>query len=198
MKFDLLYRLAEKFLEFPGVGRKTAERFAFHILNIDHSKVEELIDIIKLTKEKVKNCRICNNLTENEICSICCDNGRDSSVICVVEEPKDLIAIEKTGWFRGRYFVLLGSLSPLDGIGVDDIKINSLFEHVRSHPEIKEVIISTDADAEGESTAHYILKIIKPLNRKITRIGMGLPVGADLEFIDRNTLQEALKGRREL
>ncbi len=195
---ELLDRLIDCFLKFPGVGRKTAERFSFHILNLEAEKAHDLITSIQEVKNKIRNCKICNNLTEDEICDICQNDSRDSSVICVIEEPKDLIAIEKTGYYRGRYFILLGALSPLDGIGIEDVKIEELISHIKAHPEIKEIIISTDADAEGEATAHYLIEVLKPLGRKVTRIGLGLPVGADLEFIDRNTLEQALKGRREV
>ena len=198
MKVELLNQLVEEFLKFPGVGRKTAERFAFHILNLESSKIQSLINSIQEVRDKIKNCKICNNLTEYEICNICQNGSRDNSIICVIEEPKDLIAIEKTGCYKGRYFALLGSLSPLDGIGINDIKVRELLIHLKGHPEIKEVIIATDADAEGAATAHYLIEVLKPLGMKVTRIGLGLPVGADLEFVDRNTLEEALKGRREI
>jgi len=198
MKTELLDKLIDSFLKFPGVGRKTAERFAFHVLNLESEKVHDLITSIQEVKNRIRHCRICNNLTEYEICDICQNDSRDSSIICVVEEPKDLIAIEKTGYYNGRYFILLGALSPLDGIGIEDVKIKELISHIKTHPEIKEIIISTDADAEGEATAHYLIEVFKPLKRKVTRIGLGLPVGADLEFIDRNTLEQALKGRREV
>ncbi|MDP8234014.1 MAG: recombination mediator RecR [Candidatus Saelkia tenebricola] len=198
MKVELLNQLVEEFSKFPGVGRKTAERFAFHILNLESSKIQGLINSIQEVRDKIKHCKICNNLTEYEICNICQDSHRDNTIICIIEEPKDLIAIEKTGCYRGRYFVLLGALSPLDGIGIKDIKVKELLIHLKSHPEIKELIIATDADAEGAATAHYLADVLKPLEMKVTRIGLGLPVGADLEFIDRNTLEEALKGRREI
>lgn len=198
MKTDLLNRLIEKFSNFPGVGKKTAERFAFHILNMPSDKVEELIEIIRRIKSKIKNCKICNNLTENEICSICGDENRDKSILCVVEETKDLRVIEQSGCYKGRYFVLLGVLSPLERRGVEDIKIKELLNYVKIHPEVKEIIISTDADGEGEATAYYLAKVLKPFGRKLTRIGFGLPVGADLEFVDKNTLEKALKGRFEL
>ncbi|MDP8254010.1 MAG: recombination mediator RecR [Candidatus Kaelpia aquatica] len=198
MKFELLNSLIEKFVKFPGVGRKTAERYAFHVLDMKSNEVDDLVDSMKYLKERVSNCKQCNNLTEDNLCDICKNGSRDSSLLCVVEEPKDLMSIEKAGCFKGKYFVLLGALSPLDGVGIEDIKLNELFCYVKSNFAIKEIIISTDADAEGESTAHYIMKLLKPLGRKVSRIGMGLPVGADLEFIDRNTLQEAFKGRREI
>lgn len=198
MKTDLLNRLVEKFADFPGVGRKTAERFAFYILNMQASKIEELISIIIELKSKIKNCPICNNLTENEICDICRDETRDKSLLCIVEEPKDVRVIEQTGCYKGKYFVLLGALSPLEGIGEEDIKLKELINYVKLKPEIKEIIISTDADAEGEATAHYLVKILRPLRRKLTRIGFGLPVGAVLEFVDKNTLERAFSGRQEL
>jgi recombination protein RecR len=198
MKEEILNKLVEKFTTFPGVGRRTAERFAFHILSIKKEEAESLINCIREVKEKIRNCKICNNLTEEEVCSICKDERRDSSLLCVVEQPKDLMAIEKTASYNGKYFVLLGVISPLEGIGVKDIKIEELIEHVKGHPEIKEIIIATDADAEGEATANYLIKALRPFQRKITRIGMGLPIGADLEFVDRTTLQQALINRREV
>lgn len=197
MKDDLLNKLVEKFSRFPGVGRKTAERFAYHIVNLQYSEVEELIEIVSEIKSRVKNCKLCNNLTQEELCTICQDSNRDQSLLCVVEEPKDLRAIEQTG-YRGRYFVLLGALSPLEGIKAEDLKIAQLLEHLKAHPEIKEIIISTNADAEGEATAHYLVKLLKPLGRKLTRIGFGLPLGADLEFVDKNTLEKALTARQEI
>ncbi len=198
MKSEFLSKLVEKFADFPGVGRKTAERFAFYILNTDTNKVKDLINSIQEVKNRIRNCSICNNLTENDTCSICQNNSRDNLLLCIVEEPKDLMAIEKTGYYRGRYFILLGALSPLEGIGVNDVKLKELLAHIKDHPEIKEIIIATDADAPGEATAHYLSRILKEFKIKITRIGLGLPVGADLEFIDRNTLEAALKGRREI
>jgi recombination protein RecR len=197
MKFELLNSLIDKFVSFPGVGRKTAERYAFHVLDMKIEDTEELISSIRELKERVRNCRQCNNLTQNELCDICNNSNRDNSLLCVVEEPKDLMAIERAGCFKGKYFVLLGALSPLDGVGVEDIKLDQLYNYVKSNPGIEEIIVSTGADAEGESTAHYIIRMLKPLGRMVSRIGMGLPVGADLEFIDRNTLQEAFKGRRK-
>lgn len=198
MKGEMLNKLVEKFTTFPGVGKRTAERFAFHILSMKKEEVESLINCIREVKEKIQNCKICNNLTEDEICSICKDGRRDPSLLCVVEQPKDLMAIEKTASYNGKYFVLLGVIAPLEGIGIKDIKIEELIAHVKGHPEIKEIIIATDADAEGEATANYLIKALRPFQRKITRIGMGLPIGADLEFVDRTTLQQALMNRREV
>ncbi|OQX83090.1 MAG: recombination protein RecR [Candidatus Omnitrophica bacterium 4484_49] len=198
MNLEILDKLIEKFSKFPGVGKRTAERFAFYILELNSQEVSEFVSLIQEIKNKVRNCKICNNLTQDEICSICKDPRRDSTLLCVVEEPRDILAIERTSVYNGKYFVLLGALAPLEGIGINDTKIGELVEYVKNHPEIKEIIISTDADMEGETTANYIFKLLKPLGRRITRIGVGIPLGADLEFVDKNTLEKALKFRKEL
>ncbi len=198
MALGILETLIEKFSKFPGVGKRTAERFAFYILELSPQEVSELISVIQEIKSKVRYCKICNNLSEEEVCSICKDPKRDSKVLCVVEQPRDILAIERTSAYNGKYFVLLGALAPLEGIGVNDTKIQQLVEHVKNHPEIEEIIISTDADVEGETTANYIFKLLKPLGRKVTRIGVGIPLGADLEFVDKNTLEKALNSRKEL
>lgn len=198
MALEILERLIEKFSKFPGVGKRTAERFAFYILELSSQDVSELISVIQEIKSRVRYCKICNNLSEEEVCSICKDPKRDSRILCVVEQPRDILAIERTSAYNGRYFVLLGALAPLEGIGVNDTKIQQLVKHVKNHPEIQEIIISTDADIEGETTANYIFKLLKPLGRKVTRIGVGIPLGADLEFVDKNTLEKALNSRKEL
>jgi len=198
MTLEILEKLIEKFSKFPGVGKRTAERFAFYILELSSQDVSELISVIQEIKSRVRYCKICNNLSEEEVCSICKDPKRDSRILCVVEQPRDILAIERTSAYNGRYFVLLGALAPLEGIGVNDTKIQQLVKHVKNHPEIQEIIISTDADIEGETTANYIFKLLKPLGRKITRIGVGIPLGADLEFVDKNTLEKALNSRKEL
>lgn len=195
----LLEELIALFSQFPGVGRRTAERFAFYILSLPKTKALEIADAIVKIKDKIKNCPLCNNLSEEGLCSICSDDKRDPSLLCIVEEPRDIIALEKTNAFSGKYYVLLGVINPLEGIGPEDIKIDGLISRINSSPEIQEVILATDADAEGEATAAYITKKLKSLSRniKITRIGFGLPAGADLEFADRNTLIHALHSRRE-
>jgi recombination protein RecR len=198
MSLEILDKLIDKFSKFPGVGRRTAERFAFYILELSPQEATEFVDVIKEIKTNIRNCKICNNLTQEEICPICEDPGRDSTLLCVVEEPRDILAIERTSAYNGKYFVLLGALAPLEGIGINDTKIKQLVQHVKNHPEIKEIIISTDADIEGETTANYIFKLLKPLKRKVTRIGVGIPLGADLEFVDKNTLEKALRFRKEL
>ncbi len=198
MALKILETLIEKFSKFPGVGKRTAERFAFYILELSSQDVSELISVIQEIKSRVRYCKICNNLSEEEVCSICKDPKRDSRILCVVEQPRDILAIERTSAYNGRYFVLLGALAPLEGIGVNDTKIQQLVKHVKNHPEIEEIIISTDADIEGETTANYIFKLLKPLGRKVTRIGVGIPLGADLEFVDKNTLEKALNSRKEL
>ncbi len=198
MALKILETLIEKFSKFPGVGKRTAERFAFYIMELSPQDISELISVIQEIKSRVRYCKICNNLSEEEVCSICKDPKRDSRILCVVEQPRDILAIERTSAYNGRYFVLLGALAPLEGIGVNDTKIQQLVKHVKNHPEIQEIIISTDADIEGETTANYIFKLLKPLGRKVTRIGVGIPLGADLEFVDKNTLEKALNSRKEL
>lgn len=190
---DALIKELEKM---PGVGPKTAERLAFYILSLSREEAKALALSIMRVKEIVF-CKICNNLSEEEICPLCQDERRDRSVICVVEEPKDVSSIEETGVFKGLYHVLLGALSPLDGIGPGEIKIKDLLSRLKSD-EIKEVVIATDLDTEGETTALYLAELIKPLGLKVTRIAYGVPVGSSLEYIDQATLAKALDGRREI
>ncbi len=191
---DALIKELEKM---PGVGPKTAERLAFYILSLPREEAKALALSIMRVKDNIGFCKICNNLSEEEICSFCQDERRDRSVICVVEEPKDVSAIEETGVFKGLYHVLLGALSPLDGIGPDEIKIKDLLSRLKSD-KIKEVVIATDLDTEGETTALYLAEVIKPVGLKVTRIAYGIPVGSSLEYIDQATLAKALDGRREV
>jgi len=192
-----LLRLIEHFKKFPGVGQKSAQRLAFFILKSPAEYTRDLSEALIKVKEMVRFCKICNNLSDEETCNICNDSSRDPSVICVVEEPTDLIALENTGRYHGLYHVLLGVLSPLDGIGPEDLKIKGLLERVKSK-ETKEVIIATNPDTEGETTALYLHKVLKPCNIKVTRLGYGMPVGADLEYADHATLFKAMEGRQEL
>ncbi len=189
--------LIKEFEKMPGVGPKTAERLAFYILSLPREEAKALALSIMRVKDNIGFCKICNNLSEEEICSLCQDERRDKSVICVVEEPKDVSAIEETGVFKGLYHVLLGALSPLDGIGPDEIKIKDLLSRLKSD-KIKEVVIATDLDTEGETTALYLAEVIKPAGLKVTRIAYGIPVGSSLEYIDQATLAKALDGRREI
>lgn len=191
---DALIKELEKM---PGVGPKTAERLAFYILSLPREEAKALALGIMRVKDNIGFCKICNNLSEEEICSLCQDERRDRSVICVVEEPKDVSSIEETGVFKGLYHVLLGALSPLDGIGPDEIKIKDLLSRLKSD-KIKEVVIATDLDTEGETTALYLAEVIKPAGLKVTRIAYGIPVGSSLEYIDQATLAKALDGRREI
>lgn len=192
-----LNKLIDEFERFPGIGRKTAERLAFFILKSEPEYAIELASAIREAREKIKYCKVCNNITEYELCFICEDTKRNRTIICVVENPKDVLIIEKTHEYRGLYHVLMGSLSPLDGRGPAELKIESLLKRF-SKNDIKEIIIATNPNVEGEATAMYIGKIIKPFGIKVTRIARGLPVGGDLEYADEVTLSKALEGRREL
>ncbi len=194
---ESLSKLIQRFGKLPGIGRKTAERLALYILRTSPEETRALAQAIMEVKEKVGYCRICNNLSQEEVCQICEDDTRDRSTICVVEEPHDIIAIEKTQKFRGRYHVLLGALSPLEGIGPGDLKIEQLLERIKSE-RIEELIIATNCDSEGETTALYLTRIIRPLGVRLTRIAHGIPLGSNLEYADQATLGRALEGRREL
>ena len=194
---EVIERLIEELGKLPGIGPRTAERLALHILKASAQQANSLARAITEVKEKISYCKNCNNLSENHFCQICQDGTRDKSIICVVEEPNDIAAIEKTGIFRGLYHVLLGSLSPLDGIGPDDLAINQLTERIKSG-RVKEIIIATNCDAEGETTALYLTRLIKPMGVKITRIARGIPVGSTLGYADQATLGKAMEGRREV
>ncbi len=181
----------------PGIGPKSAQRIAFHLLKVSSEDANRLAHAIRDAKEKVRFCERCFNVAEGTLCPICADDRRDGSLICVVEESRDIVAIEKTGEFRGRYHVLLGAMSPLEGIGPDQLKIRELL--TRLGPEqIEEVIVCTNPNTEGEVTAMYLARLLKPLGLKVTRIASGLPVGGDLEYADELTLGRALEGRRRV
>jgi recombination protein RecR len=181
----------------PGVGPKSAQRIAFHLLKLPDEDAFRLARSITEAKEKVSFCRRCFNVCEGEECGICLDSRRDASALCVVEEPRDVVAVEKTGEFRGRYHVLQGAISPLDGIGPDQIRVRELLTRL-GNEEITEVILCTNPNIEGEATAMYLARLLKPLRIRVTRIASGLPVGGDLEYADELTLGRALEGRREL
>ncbi|MHB1166353.1 MAG: recombination mediator RecR [Candidatus Nanopelagicales bacterium] len=181
----------------PGVGPKSAQRIAFHILAADPADVLRLADTLREIKEKVRFCSICGNVAEEEQCRICRDPRRDLTALCVVEEPKDVVAIEKTREFRGRYHVLGGAISPIDGIGPDDLRIRELFARL-SESAITEVILATDPNLEGEATSTYLARMIAPLGIAVSRLASGLPVGGDLEYADEVTLGRAFEGRRRL
>ncbi len=189
--------LIEELGKMPGIGPKSAQRMAFHILRSSRNDAEVLSRAILKVKDSVRFCRVCNNLSDEETCEICSNPARDKSVICVVEEPNDIMSVEKMGSFNGVYHVLLGSLSPLDGIGPSDLKIKELLDRVRDE-KVKEVIIATDFNTEGEATALYLLKILKSSCSKITRVAYGIPVGSHLEYADQATLSKAFEGRRQL
>ncbi|HBT47623.1 MAG TPA: recombination protein RecR [Peptococcaceae bacterium] len=190
-------RLIAELNKLPGVGPKTAQRLAFHILYSPPEEVRALAEAILAAKEKTRYCSMCGNLTEEDPCFLCRDDGRDPSVICVVEEPRDLVALERTRQFRGRYHVLHGALSPMEGIGPEKLRIKELLERLKDGT-VKEVVLATNADVEGEATALYLAKILKPLGLKVTRLAYGLPVGGDLEYADEVTLARAFAGRREM
>jgi len=190
-------RMVESFMKLPGIGRKSAERLAFALLGMPREEAAGIAQAILDLKNNSRYCSVCNNITEDEVCSICHDVARDASRICVVEEPSNILILEKTGIFRGRYHALLGAISPLDGIGPEDLKIDGLMERLRAGG-IKEVIIATNPTVKGETTALYLSKLIKPLEIGVTRIAYGLPVGGDIEYADENTVQRALEGRREM
>ena len=193
----LIENLMEQFAKLPGVGRRSAERMAFWILNHPREEAQELAESILKLKDGLRFCRLCNNLSDTEICLVCSDTTRDEAIVCVVEDPKDVLAIERTGSYRGHYHVLLGTIAPAEGRGPEDLKIPQLLYRI-SLNTIKEVVIATDADNEGEMTALYLTKQLKPTGVKISRIGLGIPVGSSLEFADMSTLSMSLKARRPI
>ena len=189
--------LVEEFSKMPGIGPKSAQRLAFHILRSSKNDAEAMSKAILKVKETVRFCKACNNLSDEELCDICKSSSRDRATICVVEEPNDIIAIEKAGNYTGLYHVLLGSLSPLDGIGPDDLKVKELVERVKKE-RFKEIIIATDFNTEGEATALYLVKVLKNSGVRITRMAYGIPVGGDLEYADQATITKAFEGRRQV
>jgi recombination protein RecR len=194
---DPLTKLVEQLQRLPGIGAKSAQRLAFHVLKTPREEVERLADAMRDVKDRVTYCTICSNITDVDPCYYCTDSGRDRRIICVVEEPENVAAVEKTRDFKGRYHVLMGALSPLPGVGPDDLKIRGLLERV-GHGGVEEVILATNPNVEGEATAIYLAKLLKPLGVRVTRIAMGVPVGSDLEYADEVTMQRAMEGRREL
>lgn len=194
---DSIQKLLDRLIRLPGIGRRSAERIINYILGASQDESRLLADAILKVKENVKFCRNCNNLSEEELCGICKDDRRKKDIVCIVENPVDVVAIEKAGSFQGVYHVLLGSIAPLEGRGPSDLKIDSLMARLKQN-NVKEVIVATDADTEGETTALYLAKLIKPLGIKLTRIGVGIPMGSNLEYADSTTLGKALESRREL
>ena len=190
-------QLIDELSRLPGIGPKSAQRIAFYLLKVPREEALRLARAVTETTERITMCRTCFNVSESELCAVCTDPGRDKSVICVVEEPKDLVAIERTGEFRGTYHVLQGVISPIDGIGPDQVRARELL--IRLEPEgISEVIVATNPNLEGEATAMYLARLLRPLGVTVTRIASGLPVGGDLEYADELTLGRALTGRREM
>jgi recombination protein RecR len=192
-----LERLVHELSKLPGIGIKSAQRLAFYILRQPAPEIDKLIRTITEVKQQISYCSICYNMTESDPCSICSDPQRDKSKICVVEDPNSLLTIERTNEYNGLYHVLLGVLSPLDGIGPEQLKIKELLKRIKQG-DIKEIIIATSPNVQGESTALYLARLIKPLGIKVTRIAFGVPVGSDLEYADEVTMAKAMEGRREL
>ena len=189
-------RLIDELRRLPGIGPKSAQRIAYHLLKGSAEDAQRLGASISQLKEGIRTCSLCNAITDKEVCATCSDPGRSDKAICVVEEPHNLVAVERTHDFKGRYHVLHGALSPLQGVGPDELKIQGLLERVRGGG-VEEVILATSPTVEGEATAVYLARILKPLGVKVTRIAMGIPVGSDLEWADEVTLAKALEGRRE-
>ncbi len=194
-------KLIDEFKRLPGIGHKSAQRLAFFILRLPEEKVENFIEALREVKEKIVFCSVCNNLTDVDPCMFCSSPSRERSQICVVEEPYNLVAIEKTRSYKGLYHILHGSLSPIRGIGPDELMIANIFPRLSAENndgvEVKEVIVATNPTTEGEATANYLARLIKPLGVKTTRIAMGMPVGSDLEFVDEVTMDKAMANRHE-
>jgi recombination protein RecR len=193
---DPLIRLIEELQRLPGIGPKGAQRLAFHILRTPREQADRLVDAVRDVKERVTYCSICNNITDADPCAFCSNSARNHHVICVVEEPQNVTAIERTREFKGVYHVLMGALSPLQGIGPDDLKIKGLLARLQNG--VSEVILATNPNVDGEATAIYLARLLKPLGVKVTRIAVGVPVGSDLEYADEVTMHKALEGRREV
>jgi recombination protein RecR len=192
-----LQNLIDHFKRLPGVGAKSAQRLAFHVLKTPREEAERLCDAIREVKDRVTYCSECSNITDVDPCAFCADNTRDQRIICVVEEPQNVNVVEKTGGFRGVYHVLLGALSPLHGVGPDDLKIKGLLTRI-DKGGVEEVILASNPTVEGEATAIYLARLLKPLGLRVTRIAMGIPVGSDLDYADDLTMGKAMEGRREV
>ena len=192
-----LTRLIQEFKRLPGIGQKSAQRLAFHVLRSSQEDADRLVAAVQDVKTKLGLCGVCNNISDGELCPFCRDTNRDRSVLCVVEEPHDIMPIETTRQFQGLYHVLHGAISPLRGIGPDHLRIQNLLTRLESD-EVREIILATNPNVEGEATAAYLSRLLKPLGVKVFRIGMGIPVGSDLEFADEVTMSKSLENRREL
>ncbi len=193
----LLSNLIDEFARLPSIGRKTAQRLAFHILKVDREEAVRLARAIEEVKNSVRYCAQCGNISESEMCLMCSDSRRNPAIVCVVEQPSDVVALDKTGQYQGQYHVLHGSISPLDGRGPDDINLASLLARVRAGV-VKEVILATNPNVSGEATAMYISQLLQPLGLNISRIARGIPMGSDLEYSDQSTLARALEGRQRM
>src|SRR5215210_5995099 len=194
---DSLSNLVDQLQKLPGIGAKSAQRLAFHVLRTPREDAERLCEAIRDVKERVTYCSVCNNITDVDPCPYCTSDSRDRRLICVVEEPQNVSVVEKTREFKGMYHVLMGALSPLHGVGPDDLKVKGLLSRV-AQGTVQEVILATNPNVEGEATAIYLAKLLKPLGVRVTRIAMGVPVGSDLEYADDVTMQRAMEGRREV
>ncbi|HET9785106.1 MAG TPA: recombination mediator RecR [Terriglobales bacterium] len=198
-----LTRLIDALRRLPGIGQKSAQRIAFHLMRGDEAGAMELAAAVRGVKEQLRFCSVCNNITDREVCLYCSDPQRDATVVCVVEEPHNILAVEKSRMFRGQYHVLGGAIAPLAGVGPEQLQIPSLIERLRAQrpdgtPVVQEIILATDPNAEGEATALYLARLLKPLGVRVSRIGMGIPVGSEIEHADEVTMTKALEGRREL
>ena len=201
MKYSVaaLEKLVEQFEKLPSIGHKTAQRLAFHILSMSDEQVKQFVDTVNSAHNNIHQCAVCCNLTESEICPVCESSARDRSVICVVEDPRDVTVFEKTGEYEGLYHVLHGAISPMNDVGPDDIRIKELLDRLSQEGcEVKEIIMATNPTVEGEATAMYISRLLKPMGFKVSRLAYGIPVGADLEYTDEVTVSRALEGRNEL
>jgi recombination protein RecR len=191
-------QLIEEFHRLPGIGPKTAQRLTFYLLRAPKEQAEALAKALTLLKERIVTCSVCSNIAEEDPCAICRDESRDQSIICVVEEPLDVLAIERTREYHGLYHVLHGAISPVEGIGPEDLRIQELLDRLQRNGSVREVVLATNPNLEGEATAMYLERLIKPLGIRLTRLARGLPVGGDLEYADEVTLTRALEGRREM
>ena len=195
-------KLIDEFKRLPGVGQKSAQRLAFHVLRMTGAEVERFVNALEEVKRKIVMCTVCNNLTDVDPCRFCASTSRDRSIICIIEEPYNLVAIEKTRSFNGIYHVLHGSLSPIRGVSPEDLRLQNLLPRLRPENndgvEVREVILATNPNTEGEATASYISRLLKPLGVRVTRIAMGMPVGSDLEYVDEVTMDKALANRHEI
>ena len=194
---ETIERLIEQLMKLPGIGRRSAQRIVYHILDSSREEAALLSEAIDNVKASVRFCSICNNFSETEVCGLCDDAKRDKTIVCVVESPKDVENIERSATFHGTYHVLLGAISPLEGRGPHDLKVDGLIKRLKNG-SVNEVVIATDSDTEGEATAIFLTKLIRPLGVKVMRIGIGLPVGSNLEYADPATLARAIEGRREI